>query len=358
MQEAGFEVDLSASIGTDGAPFSFDGLRVWPGVGMSGESLCVNLRRVFGEQGGPAVVFTDAVRLFGQVPAGLDLAYWLPFETRPPSPQLVELLSTAVRHVMVPTRWAAAELDRCGLPSVYLPMGIDTGLFRPPTAAERAEARRRNGLDERAFVVGMVATNVEHVVNRKSLPEAIEGFARFQDSCPDAVLLLHTRLSNRDGGFDLAAICSSVGTRSGSVHATSDDRVGNLSSEEMVERYWCMDVLLAPSAGESFCVPLVEAQACGVPVVASNFSAQAELVGAGWLVDGQERWAPFAEGWLFTPSVSAISEALSEAYRCAGDVAISLRAAAFAGGFDHVVLFRDRWLPFLRSWIGAETLDR
>jgi glycosyltransferase involved in cell wall biosynthesis len=54
-------------------------------------------------------------------------------------------------------------------------------------------------------------------------------------------------------------------------------------AEVMAATYSAMDVLLAPSHGEGFCVPLIEAQACGTPVIATDFSAQPELVGAGWL---------------------------------------------------------------------------
>jgi glycosyltransferase involved in cell wall biosynthesis len=64
----------------------------------------------------------------------------------------------------------------------------------------------------------------------------------------------------------------------------------------------------------------IEAQACGVPVIASDFSAQTELVGAGWLVKGQlQRTAIGA--WQFRPDVEDIVDALQARVRDAARVA-------------------------------------
>ncbi len=52
--------------------------------------------------------------------------------------------------------------------------------------------------------------------------------------------------------------------------------------------YSAADVLLAPSYGEGFGVPTVEAQACGTRVIGSGWAATADLVAEdGWLVEGQ-----------------------------------------------------------------------
>ena len=76
------------------------------------------------------------------------------------------------------------------------------------------------------------------------------------------------------------------------------------------------DVLLNPSLGEGFGVPLMEAQACGTPCITNDFSAMPEVapVSAGnWCVEGQPMWTPF-ESWQQMPSIDAIVDALEQAY--------------------------------------------
>jgi glycosyltransferase involved in cell wall biosynthesis len=61
---------------------------------------------------------------------------------------------------------------------------------------------------------------------------------------------------------------------------------GKPDKETLVQLYNAADVLVAPSLHEGFGLTLLEAMACGTPVVTSNTSAMPEVVGdAGVLVD-------------------------------------------------------------------------
>jgi glycosyltransferase involved in cell wall biosynthesis len=59
---------------------------------------------------------------------------------------------------------------------------------------------------------------------------------------------------------------------------------GGLSDEEIADLYRRADVFLCMSEHEGFCVPLIEAQAVGLPVVAGKAGAVAETVGEEQLV--------------------------------------------------------------------------
>jgi len=58
--------------------------------------------------------------------------------------------------------------------------------------------------------------------------------------------------------------------------------VKGYSDEQMVGLYNVFDIYLSLSGGEGFCMPVLESMACEVPVVYTDYSAQAEVAsGAG-----------------------------------------------------------------------------
>ena len=53
------------------------------------------------------------------------------------------------------------------------------------------------------------------------------------------------------------------------------------AAKMMARLYTTFDVLLNPAMGEGFGMPIMEAQACGVPVIVTDFSAMKEVVRRG-----------------------------------------------------------------------------
>ena len=116
------------------------------------------------------------------------------------------------------------------------------------------------------------------------------------------------------------------------------------------------DVLLNPSYGEGFGLPIAEAQACGTPVIVGDNSAQAELRGAGWTAECQPYWSPEDMAWWHAPRIKSVTAALEKAYQHRGDVKLRARAREFALRYDADLVAATYWKPaleMLEQYAGA-----
>jgi glycosyltransferase involved in cell wall biosynthesis len=82
--------------------------------------------------------------------------------------------------------------------------------------------------------------------------------------------------NNTAAGWDLRMLAEIYGV--GEIVFSSAEAHGESehTSREMAEFYSCLDALVYPSGAEGFGMPVLEAMACGVPVVYSDYSAHAE----------------------------------------------------------------------------------
>jgi len=184
--------------------------------------------------------------------------------------------------------------------------------------------------------------------SRKAWGENLLAFGVFAKSHPDALLYLHTDATAMSQGIDLVSLVRACGISEDQVTFVDqyEYRMG-VPDEVMAAIYSRTDVLLSASAGEGFGLCVLEAQACGTPVIVSNFSAQPELVGDGWVVEVQPQWNPTQLGWFCTPIVQSITEALEDAFSRGGGH--SEEAVAFAEGYRADAVFNERWVPLLEG---------
>lgn len=226
----------------------------------------------------------------------------------------------------------------------YTPHGIDTAVFAPPP--DRAALRARMGVSGR-FVIGINAANREE--SRKAFDEQFQAFALFAKKHPDALLRVHAPVQNMwYGGLSLWDIAVRRGIDKNVEFADEDAVVGGLvGDEDLAEWYGSLDLLTACSRGEGFGLPIVEAQACGTPVVVTRASSMPELCGAGWVVGGQRLWRELHHADWVTPDVGEIAGAYEKAYRSAGRK--RARAREFALGYDVKRVMEKYWPPVLEA---------
>jgi glycosyltransferase involved in cell wall biosynthesis len=271
---------------------------------------------------------------------------WTPVDHEPVPPPVLEALKPA-SAVVAYSRFGEKEFEKAGVKASYIPHGIDTKVFTP---GDKREARRKLGLPEEAFVVGMVAAN-NFYPSRKCIPQALQAFAVFAETHPNAVLYLHTEERGLRHGVNVPEIARSLNLGDKLKLCDQYQYAVGFPEGYMVEAYRAFDVLLSPSMGEGFGIPMMEAQACGTPVIATAFSAMPELVAGGLLIDEYERWWEPQGAWMALPRVAGIVRVLENVHRytVSGETFLYEAARTLAEAYDFERVVAPMWHEFLQK---------
>ena len=201
----------------------------------------------------------------------------------------VEEVRTRVDEVWAPSEAARAAFVASGVaPDLVhvVPNGIDPAHFTPEGPARALPTQKSTVL---LFVGGMTY--------RKGIDILLEAYGRAFTSDDDVCLVL-----------------KSFGSRTFYKGQTADDAVRafqsvpgspelvlldeDLSFDEIPALYRACDVLVQPYRGEGFCLPALEALACGRPVIVTDGGSTDDFVPAecGWRVPS--RRVPLPDGSL------------------------------------------------------------
>jgi len=173
-----------------------------------------------------------------------------------------------------------ATYGRVSPPIHVIPNGVDVDRFRPPSDDERVKARADLGLEPDRTV----AVFVGHEFERKGLPIAIEALG----GAPGVLLLVVGGSAEMIRGAEARARRLAV----------ADRVVFAGQHPDPVPFLWASDVLVLPSAYEANALVVLEALACGLPVVSTRVGFAPDLV-----VDGDN-------GFLVDRDAGALAERL------------------------------------------------
>jgi glycosyltransferase involved in cell wall biosynthesis len=347
---AGHDVAISATWGLNGSALEWEGMQVFPSDDQWGNVLMPHLASKYKSD---LVITLMDVWVLRNLEAfrKMNMACWVPVDHQPCPPNVARFFKATGARPVAMSKFGEQMLKDEGLDPLYVPHGVDTNVFKPLTH-DRGEVRRSMGLPADAFIVGMVANNHGHTPPRKAFPQAVMAFAAFREKHPDALLYLHSEItgqrSGANSGLNLPALCEQFDIPASAVaFAPQVEMEIGIPAESMAAMYGSMDILLNPSYGEGFGIPIIEAQACGTPVIVTDWTAMPELCGAGWKVSGEPWWDPQHGAFFMAPFVGDIIAALEDAY----DRAAGLRAGAreFALRYDADRVMAEHWLPTLKA---------
>lgn len=234
--------------------------------------------------------------------------------------------------IMTPSHWSAEGFRRLGFdPSriAVIPHGIDPGLFRP-RAEVRADMRRQLG------VSGFVFMSVGAMSGNKGMDVLLKAFAAVAERRPDTSLVLK-------GSDRLYRSRNLLQQTLNSLTRAQVDRImprlvyggETLSMSRMSALYQAADAYVSPYRAEGFNLPVLEAAACGVPIICTRGGSTDDFTteAFAWKIDGRLRSVEIEgeSGSFLEPDVAHLTELM---LRVVDDD--SFRAAAAIDGPRYV----------------------
>jgi glycosyltransferase involved in cell wall biosynthesis len=276
----------------------------------------------------------------------LNMACWVPVDHEPAPPRVTDFFRESGAIPIAMSKFGARMLEE--FDPLYVPHGIDTTVYKP---IDKKTAREVTQMPQDKWLVGMVAANKGNP-SRKCFAEALMAFKKLADGNPDVGLYLHTEAQGIFNGVDLPRLIREIGIPGDRVYLSDQERLlfNPVGHETMAHVYSSLDCLLSPSAGEGFGIPVLEANACGVPAIVTDFSAQSEVCGAGWKV-GYSRYWTTQSSWQAHPDVDDITQALKAAHRRTDREieAMEQQAREHALAYDVDAVMENHMLPALEQ---------
>jgi glycosyltransferase involved in cell wall biosynthesis len=280
----------------------------------------------------------------------IPIASWVPIDHQPAPENVLKWLRKPNVTPIAMSKFGKAMIENAGLETEYIPHAIDTDIFKPTKDLPEGISGREFVKGEDKFVVGMnFANKAGGFIHRKAVAENFLAFAIFASKHEDVILYLHTEPYGKQSGFVLPNILEACGVPASKVAFVDPIAYTyGISQETLAAIYSAWDVGLFTNYGEGFGVPQMEAQACGVPIITSNFAASAELASPdSFLVNGQPLWDAGQHTWFNIPNVQGIVDALEQAYqRGRKDFPDTL---AFAQNYDANKVYEESWKPLIEK---------
>ncbi len=209
------------------------------------------------------------------------------------------------------------------LKAVYNGVGTH---FRPVAdPAELARVKARYKLPDRFF---FFLGNTDPKKNTKGTLKAYSDFVKQTGSDLRLVMLDYDRA-------ELQGILDQIGDR------TLADRIiltGYVNNLDLPAIYSQCSVFLYPSLRESFGIPLLEAMACGIPVITSNTSSMPEVAGgAALLVD------PFKPGEITEAMVKLTTDDALRAHYISKGIPQAAKFSWRAMAADVLSIYEETW---------------
>ena len=192
-----------------------------------------------------------------------------------PGAQHADAFTRDANLIVTPTRWSRERLLEWGYPADKVHVvthGVNAHTFRPLDTDERALNRRNLGFDDGSYVF----LNLGAAMWNKGLDVLLLAYATLRQKHRHIRLVLKDQRSLYGIGMDstIKTLCQSHPQLFGADTLASISLVtDNLSQAHLRALYGMADCYVSPYRAEGFNLPVLEAIACGTPVVVTGHGA-------------------------------------------------------------------------------------
>ena len=341
-------ISVTAFFGVQSGVLNINGIKVYPNFKHPYGQDVIGAHATW-DQADAVVTLVDAWVIENQ---NIDVPWfpWFPIDHEPMPANVLAKVRQAAKPIVM-SKFGKRMAEQVGLDVWYAPHGADTSIFKP---LDREEAREHLKWPQDKFIVGMVAANKDNP-SRKSFHEQIAAFAALHANHPDTMLYLHTDDGSRGGnGVNIIKFINRMGLKLGEDVLICDQYMNGLGFPDayMVDVYNGLDVLTNVAMGEGFGIPILEAQACGTPVIVGDWTSMSELCFAGWKIDKAEAlpvYHDFFDAFQWQATAGAIADRMEQAYAAWNDYDLRNQARRGALPYDADDVTRQYWKPVLKE---------
>jgi glycosyltransferase involved in cell wall biosynthesis len=299
--------------GLQGGNHNVEGFTIFPaGVDPYGNDIIQSHARAFNANVVISLIDAWVMQNTGKKVAPALWLPWLPIDHTPVPERVLESIADAYLPLTY-AKWGKQMLDACGVKNYYIPHGIEPNIYKILEQSQVDEFKQ-NYLKHKGHLTIMVAANKGYP-DRKAFQVQLRAWSNFAKDKANVKLYIHTEPTPMYGGLNLVKLYQQLGISDKVMFPERYEYFTGFPPEYLAFIYNSANILMGASMSEGFGIPLIEAQACGTPVITSNFSSMPELVRYGNIIDPIDMIYTPLEAWQCWPDHKGIKEALEENYQ-------------------------------------------
>lgn len=344
----GWSIAINAFVGHEGSPREIDGILNYPRLGdqWGSDGIVYNARH-FGAH--VVVHFADSWVLNPQYlqqlnAEGRKLIYYVPIDQEPVPPNVISNLKFGYKLIAL-SKFGQKALQKAGYTSKLILESVDTELFKP---LDKKQCRKELNLPEDAFIIGMIGANKENPP-RKGWQQALEAFKLFHDKHPQSLFFFQTNQQSQTG-FPIMHYANYLGIDKQMFHLDDYMATFHAGHEIMAKIYNSLDILSHASLSEGFGLCIIEAQACGIPVIVNDCQSQPELVipdKTGLICKTGFKWFSNAGGFHYFPDSNDLYLQYEKLYRADRKEMSKAARQHIVDNYNIDKSYEKQWQPLL-----------